>query len=336
MLPPWNPTPGEAQGPASRGVASCGTARERLDAAMHLVGEQRLDAALAQVASVRADAPDHPRALLIESAILRVQARYDEALTACRRLAAVHPSLVVDICVLDLRSLAGDATALGQARRRVLLADGAAGANPAIASWMHSVLAEMADRAGATRVAEAHLRAAVASDGSARANAAFARWLLDERRIDEAVATLRRIGADADEAPNALTLCWVIAVRRIGAPDGAATGVPGDTSDAASAGAAAVGRLRARFAATDSLGDRAALRERTLFELEVANDTRTALACAQRNWALRKEPIDARLLAHAARAADDAVVLGALAGEIRHTGMSDRRLDVLLRPILQA
>jgi hypothetical protein len=61
--------------------------------------------------------------------------------------------------------------------------------------------------------------------------------------------------------------------------------------------------LAARFDATRRRGDTVHRREEARYALEVENDPARALGLARANFAVQKEPADARLLADAARAA---------------------------------
>ncbi|MGE0315027.1 MAG: tetratricopeptide repeat protein [Lautropia sp.] len=290
---------------------------------------ERLDTAMARVGPVLGALPARAQPLLLDAAILRVQARYGDALDACRRLAEIHPGRVADVCIADLRSLEGDDAAYAHLRRRLLCGDGATPLDTACAAWIHVATAEIADRVGEPRAAEMHFRHALAHDGGTHALGAFARWLLDERRADEAIALLHRVESRPADATDALLLAWVIARRRVDL-----AGVPGSgpaSADAPQAVSDAVRRLRVRLAAAAPLGDSSLARERVRLALEVDLDPTGALRQARSNWTVRREPVDARLLARAASAAADADALRTLAAEIGHIGMHDLRLDALLR-----
>ena len=63
--------------------------------------------------------------------------------------------------------------------------------------------------------------------------------------------------------------------------------------------------LWARFAAAKLRNDRVHLREEARFTLHLLDQPQTALALAQENWAIQKEPADARLVLDAAKLAND-------------------------------
>src|SRR6185369_515182 len=87
-----------------------------------------------------------------------------------------------------------------------------------------------------------------------------------------------------------------------------------------------VEELRARFAAATLRGDQRHLREEARFTLVLLRDSSTALALAERDWAVQREPEDARVLLAAALAAGDA----AAAERVREWVGARRLQDVRL------
>ena len=116
------------------------------------------------------------------------------------------------------------------------------------------------------------------------ARAAYADLLLDAGRNVDA----RRVLGDATQA-DALLLRAAIAAQR--------------NHDADAAALAA--NLSERFAEARARNDETHLREQARYLLEIAHDARAALVLAQRNFAVQREPADARILLESALAAGD-------------------------------
>jgi hypothetical protein len=111
--------------------------------------------------------------------------------------------------------------------------------------------------------------------------AAAADLLLRAERAQEALAI-----AGDDPLADALRLRRALALRALGRPN---RDLEASLADA--------------FAAAHRRGEDVHLREEARFALEVSGDAPHALALAQQNWAIQREPADARLLWVAARAA---------------------------------
>ena len=74
--------------------------------------------------------------------------------------------------------------------------------------------------------------------------------------------------------------------------------------------AALAANLSERFAEARARNDETHLREQARYLLEVAHDARAALALAQRNFAVQREPAHARILLESALAAGDVDIAG--------------------------
>ena len=305
-----------------------------------LQADHHFDASIAKLDTVFALAPGQPQALLLRSAIYRVQGRYEQALADCVQLATVRPGAVAQACVLDLRSLMGDAGAFAELKRRALLADFGAVPNDSVRTddaslrWVHTVLAEIADRNADALTAEASFRRALAGSPSVYLQTAYGRWLLDEGRVDEALASLRAAGSGEADAPDAMLLAYATACRRAG---GGRCDMPHAAAPSSPALSGADGfdelksRLSERFDAADRRGSGSAhARERAYFELDLQSNPKAALAFALQNWNVQREPADARLLARAAIAANDSAAIIRLRRDLQESGLHDRRLDALL------
>jgi hypothetical protein len=88
-------------------------------------------------------------------------------------------------------------------------------------------------------------------------------------------------------------------------------------------------QLVERFAAALARGEFLHAREAANFALE-QNDAATALRLARENWKNQREPADLRILAKAARAANDAAALADVREWIARTGLADVRVGRVL------
>ena len=91
---------------------------------------------------------------------------------------------------------------------------------------------------------------------------------------------------------------------------------------------AAVEELQGRFDNARARGDRVHQREEARFHLRLLRQPAAALALAQANWRVQKEPADARLLLEAARAAHDS----AAEAEVLAWVTASRLEDIHLQP----
>ena len=155
--------------------------------------------------------------------------------------------------------------------------------SPALRAWVMSYQADMATRLGEWQIAETHYHTALAADPSdAFLLAAYADLLLDLKRPQEVIKLLK-----GQERADGLLLRLCLAQR---AADDKAWQESRDL-------------LAARFAAAKRRNDRVHLREEARFTLHLMDQPDAALALAQENWAIQKEPADARLVLDAARMA---------------------------------
>ncbi|MEY8879125.1 MAG: hypothetical protein AB9M60_21620, partial [Leptothrix sp. (in: b-proteobacteria)] len=262
-----------------------------------------LDALLAQPATPLAL---QAQAELTRASVLQVQGQLFDAQLACQRLTdprflplgdAVR--LPAEVCLAELRSLQGQSMQADRQLRSLALT-----AQPPNTGWLALVRAELAQRRGDPK-AGALFQAALREQDDVYTLAAYSDWLLDAHREREVVALLSSRG-EAD----ALLLRLAIAQRRLQLPQAAAS----------------TSTLTARFDATRQRGDTTHQREEARFRLELLGDASGALALAQANWQIQKEPADAKLLADTARAAGDRAVLDALLTQLDAQRWHDVRL----------
>jgi hypothetical protein len=243
----------------------------------------QFDAALADLdAAVRAE-PANAEAWSWLAAIHLVRADYAAAARACERLAPLTSALLAVGCRATVDSLTGHA---GTAAIDLAVALRAStDATPDERLWVLTRQAEIAERRGSIAIAERAFKEALALGvADVYLRAAHADFLLDNGRARE-VLELLEDGTRAD----VLLLRLALAAKASGDPRG-----PGWTRD-----------LAARFAAARARGDNTHEKEEARFALELQGDAARALALARSNYAVQREPADARILLEAALAAGD-------------------------------
>jgi tetratricopeptide (TPR) repeat protein len=262
----------------------------------------RFAAALADLdQAVRRDS-DNAQAWLTRATVQTVTGDFAGGRASCMRLYARAPETIVQACLSNVGGVSGQADA---SYRRLLAAwtrhpvD-----DPAIAVWVHTLLADIADRAGRPASAESHYRQALArGDPDSYLLGAYADFLLDHGRAPEVVSLLR----DKTRV-DALLLRYALALQATGAP----------------AASVQAGVLRDRFAAAALRGDTVHRREQARFELFLRGDPAAAVRLAKANWTVQKEPADLRILAQAAVASRDPEAARIVRDWLRTSHLEDR------------
>ena len=226
-------------------------------------------------------APGDPEALAWRAAVRMVRGEYDPARADCTELHAVASELLATGCTAYV-----DATT-GRTRQAYERLSAALARHPdaraTLKLWVRTLLADMAFRLGDAAAAESHYRAALALGLTDQyLIAAFAEFLLEQRRAEEAAAMLRPW-----ERSDVLLLLLARAERALGRADAERH----------------ARTLEARFADAARRGERLHIQDEARFRLEFRSDPQTALALAQENWSLQREPRDAQLLLESALAA---------------------------------
>lgn len=222
--------------------------------------------------------PGHYDTLSGRSAVLTVLADYAGARRDCEAMREREEELYWASCLAYIDGQIGQAAA---AERRLagLLADhpdtGAAGK-----LWLLTRLGDLAARQGRPDDADRHYRQALAlgvDNQFLLAN--YADFLLDEGRYADVVSLLR----DWTRA-DVLLLRLTLAEQALGAAEFKAHAQ----------------MLRERFAAAALRGDTLHRQEESRFQLHVERNAARALDLAVANWAIQREPYDARILLEAA------------------------------------
>jgi tetratricopeptide (TPR) repeat protein len=187
--------------------------------------------------------------------------------------------------------------------------------DPSSQLWLLTRLAEVASWRGQTAQAEAHYKAALAlglDDGYLLA--AWSDFLLDAGRPAEVVKLLA-----SWETSDGLLLRLAEAEARLKLP----------------AAAKHVQAMADRFAAAGLRGDVTHRAEEARFELLLRGQAAKALALAQANYQVQREPRDARILLEAAAAARQPASAQAVLDWLRNSGFEDPRLRALAKTLTE-
>ena len=253
-----------------------------LERALIAQTEHRFDAARAELGRVVERAPRSSQAWLALATIDTVQGRYADAKRGCARLVFLQDAVVAGACFAAVQAVTGDAAAAYRFLTQSLERPEAP--EPGSLAWLATLAAETADGLGRHDDADRHYRAALAASDpqpSIYLLTAYADFLLRRERPAAVIALLE----SAPPADSPL-LRLALAEARMGRDAGAR-----------------VETLRFRLELALRGEDRAHAREAAFFALHLDHDAGRALALALDNWAVQREPVDARLVLDAAAAA---------------------------------
>jgi Tfp pilus assembly protein PilF len=227
--------------------------------------------------------PENALAWSWRAAIDMVEADYAAARSDCDALKRVAGELDAVGCTAHLDGTTGKAAVAYRALSSALARNPAS--SPEVKVWMLTRLAEMSLRRGDTRRAEGHFRAALALGVRDQfLLAAWADFLLDQGRAAEVLPLLREwVRSDV------LLLRLALAEKALDAKEAKQH----------------VRALKERFEAAALRGDKLHQQEEARFNLHLLGEKEKALALAQENWKLQREPRDARVLLEAALATHD-------------------------------
>lgn len=241
------------------------------------------------------------------AAIHMVQAQYAWAAAECDQLAKLAAPLLAQGCTAYVRATTGQLIP-GYA----MLSDAVAAAPdvpPEQMLWLQTRLAEMAARLHRWGDAERHYRAALALGITDQfLLGSYADFLLQRERGAEVLPLLA-----GWERSDILLLRLALAGQA--------------TNDARAAGWRR--QLRERFADAARRGDRLHEQEAARWALELEGDAAKALAHAQRNYALQKEPRDAEILLRTALAANRPAAAQPALEWLQASGYEDPALQAL-------
>lgn len=256
----------------------------RVMRAIVLQFSHQFDAALADLAAAVQQEPHSGEAWAWQAAIHMVRADYSGARRACEQVVALATPLIGVACLAHVDSHTGQATAAASALQNALSREPTSA--PEERLWALTRLAEINERRGLNAEAEAAYRQALALGvADVYLLAAYADFLLDHKRPAE-VLTLLKDKARSD----LLLLRLALAAKAVGDPR--LTAWRND--------------LAARFEAARRRGDSTHQKEESRFVLGVLGQPDQALVLARENYAVQREPADARILLEAAVAARQA------------------------------
>lgn len=256
--------------------------------------------------------PRLAQAWLTRAAILEVQGRHAAALNSCLPLLKLAEPLIGQVCLNSILSVSGQ---LDAAYRQLAQATTTAqSAAPPDKQWALTTLAEMAERLGKADAAEGYYRQALQMQ---RRNgyllATYADYLLDRNRFQDVVELLAN-----DTRADGLLLRLALAEKALQLPTATAH----------------IDALTARFAASRMRGDTSHQGDEARFLLHLLKQPEPALATAQANWAVQREPRDARILLEAAVASGKNLQpLQPLLMFLAESKLQDSRLQTLLAQI---
>jgi hypothetical protein len=265
-------------------------------------------AALADLSHALSSDPRNAQAWLTRAVILQVQGDYTKALGNCLSLARFAETLVTAICLDGVSGLSGRAAASYDDLQQ-MLDHAPPGESGEIRLWALTVLAEAAARLGDSDAAERHFKEALALGiRDVYLLGAYADFLLDQNRPYDVRALLEK-----EVRIDPLLFRLALAEQSLGAPE-----LPGHVAD-----------LAERFAEARRRGDTVHQREEARFSLYLLKQPREALRLAQANWAVQREPWDARLLLEAALAADAPSAAKPALDWLASSHLEDRHLEEL-------
>lgn len=264
--------------------------------------------ALADLAQVLDRDPRNAQAWLTRAVILRVTGDYAEGRRSCARLVRLAEPLVGTACIAAIASLTGE----GERSYRLLLQqlEQVQDIDDAERLWVLTLLAEMAARLDRSPAADAHFRDALSLGiRDPYLLAAYADFLLDEGRPSEALRLVKN-----ETRIDGLVLRRVLAERSL---DGASPD-------------AGVRDLQARFEAGHRRADTVHRREEAWFTLKLLNEPKRALGIAMENWAVQREPTDARIALEAGLAAHDYSTVEPVVRWLEENRLEDIRIKPLI------
>ena len=249
--------------------------------------------------------PDHAVAHAWRGAIFLVQADYAAAQRECDALKRLGRNALAGSCQGLAQAYGGQLNASYDTLQATL----SQVSDPDSRLWLLTRLGEVAAWRGQTARAQAHYREALSlGRDDVYLLAAWSDFLLDTGQPADVVRLL-----SAWESADSLLLRLAEAGTTLQQPTAARHRQ----------------MLTDRFAAARARGDTTHRAEEARFELRLRNDPKTALRLAQENYAVQREPRDARVLLEAAIAAQDSSGAEPARDWMRSSGFEDARLRQL-------
>ena len=267
-------------------------------------GRHEFEASRKILAAALARAPMHAQGWLNLAALERLSARYAESLKACDAVARAGQALYSQACRLETQSLQGQYQPAAQGLQTMIAQTKDAGQQ----SWLYSLLAESQERAGQAGAAADAYQRSLKLDADLYTAIAYSDLLLRTGKTSQALAALAAL-----PETDAVVLRRAAAWKRLG--------------DARWRAARA--QLKEYSAELVRRGDDPALhgRELALAALWLDEDAPAALALAQRNLLLQREPVDWWVALQSAQIAKDAGAIAEIRAALSAAGLQDTRLS---------
>ena len=273
-------------------------------------GRHEFEASRKVLAAALARAPDHAQGWLNLAALERLQARYAASLSACDAVARAGQMLYAQACRLETQSLQGQHQSAAKGLQALIAQTQDAGQQ----GWLYSLLAESQERAGQDQSATAAFQRSLKLEADLYTAIAYSDLLLRTGKPSQALAALAAL-----PETDAVVLRRATAWKRLG--------------DARWRAARA--QLKDYSAELVRRGDDPALhgRELALAALWLDGDGPAALALAQRNLQLQREPVDWWVALQSAQLAKDAPALAEIRASLAAAGLQDTRLAATSTPV---
>jgi tetratricopeptide (TPR) repeat protein len=273
-----------------------------LDATI-LQSRHSFDASLMELDRALKARPEDAQAWLTRATVLRVLGRYAEAMESCKRMATAADSAITMLCEQSLRGLSGHLEDAYAAISSVPQQD----LPPEARAWRYSELGEMAERLGDDTAAEHWFREGLQiAPQDFYMRTACADLLLRQQRAAE---TLQLLSGYESMEPMLLR----IAIAHVQLHDNGAA-----TADAL---------LSNAFQVEQQRGESVHRREQARYLLDVSHQPEAALAAAQENWRVQREPDDILILLRAAHEAHQAAAAQPALRFLEQQGLQDIRLE---------
>jgi tetratricopeptide (TPR) repeat protein len=263
--------------------------------------------AVADLDAILDSDPDNAQARLSRAFVHQATGAIAAARHDCRNLPARVGRLAAAVCRGRIMALTGEGEAALDTIARAIAIDRTS--DPEMRRWAAATAADIAVSLARSDAALHWFARAIDADADVPTLVDYADFLLDAGRPGEVIALLEH------RKPGDMALLRLAIAAK-------AAGDPRATAWSA--------LLSEGFALARATGNALHLREEARFTLEVLGDAQRAVDLALRNWAVQKEPADARVLLAAALAAERPRAVDAVVAFIAESGLEDARLTGLL------
>jgi hypothetical protein len=247
-------------------------------------------------------AASHAQAWLTLATIERVQANYAAAEAACKSITTPAAQMYAQACLYETKSLQGQWDEARQGFQALLREQRLPGQQ----AWLLSLLAENEERAGNAAAAAKQYALSLSLENDGYTALAYADALLRQSQAALALSALQN-----QPSSDAVLIRRATAYKQLG--NAQYTRLADE--------------LNARFAAAAQRGDNAGhAREQAMHALSVQGNAQAALAFAQTNLKLQREPLDWLIAIQSARQLGQSTEVSKLQQAAFKLGFKDERL----------